>query len=70
MGTKRNLMENNSSKDIAVFTFARGSQIHTYISESESYQFVSGNFMTTKRNYDKRTTSSEFRQFIQAKISA
>jgi hypothetical protein len=33
-------MENNSSKDIAVFTFARGSQIHTHISESESYQFV------------------------------
>ena len=33
-------MDNNSSKDIAVFTFARGSQIHTHIAESESYQFV------------------------------
>lgn len=33
-------MENNSSKDIAVFTFARGSQIHSHIAESESYQFV------------------------------
>jgi hypothetical protein len=33
-------MENNSSKDIAVFTFARGSQIHSHIADSESYQFV------------------------------
>lgn len=33
-------MENKSSKDIAVFTFARGSQNHSNISESESYQFV------------------------------
>jgi len=33
-------MENNSSKDIAVFTFARESQIHSNILESESYQFV------------------------------
>ena len=33
-------MENKSSKDIAVFTFARGSQIHSHITESESYQFV------------------------------
>jgi hypothetical protein len=33
-------MENNSSKDIAVFTFTRGSQIHSHIAESESYQFV------------------------------
>ena len=30
-------MENKSSKDIAVFTFARGSQIHSHITESESY---------------------------------
>ena len=33
-------MENNSSKDIAVFTLARGSQINDYLQNSESYQFV------------------------------
>jgi len=33
-------MESKSNKDIAVFTFARGSQIHSNITESESYQFV------------------------------
>ncbi len=33
-------MENKSSKDIAVFTFARGSQLHTNIIDSESYTFV------------------------------
>lgn len=33
-------MENNSSKNITVFTFARGSQIHSNIVDSESYQFV------------------------------
>ena len=32
-------MENNS-KDIAVFTFARGSQLNESIQNSESYQFV------------------------------
>ena len=30
----------NKSKDIAVFTFARGSQINDYLQNSESYQFV------------------------------
>lgn len=33
-------MENNSNKDIAVFTFARGSQLNESIQNSESYQFV------------------------------
>ena len=30
----------NKSKDIAVFTLARGSQINDYLQNSESYQFV------------------------------
>jgi len=30
----------NKSKDIAVFTLARGSQINGYLQSSESYQFV------------------------------
>jgi hypothetical protein len=30
----------NKSKDIAVFTLARGSQINGYLQNSESYQFV------------------------------
>jgi hypothetical protein len=34
-------MENNSNKDIAVFTFARGSQLHSNIIETDSYRFVS-----------------------------
>ena len=33
-------MDSKSSKDIAVFTFARGSQLHTNIIDSESYTFV------------------------------
>ena len=33
-------MENNSSDDIAVFTFARGSQLNSNIIESDSYRFV------------------------------
>jgi hypothetical protein len=33
-------MENNSIKDIAVFTFARGSQLNSNIMESDSYRFV------------------------------
>lgn len=33
-------MENNSNKEIAVFTFARGSQLNESIQISESYQFV------------------------------
>jgi hypothetical protein len=33
-------MENNSSKDIAVFTFARGSQLNSNIMDSDSYRFV------------------------------
>lgn len=33
-------MGNNSNKDIAVFTFARGSQLNESIQNSESYQFV------------------------------
>lgn len=33
-------MENNSNKEIAVFTFARGSQLNESIQNSESYQFV------------------------------
>ncbi len=33
-------MENNSNKDIAVFTFSRGSQINGNIQDSESYHFV------------------------------
>ncbi len=35
-------MENNSSKDIAVFTFARGSQLNANTMESDSYRFVLG----------------------------
>lgn len=33
-------MENNSNKDIAVFTFSSGSQINGNIQDSESYHFV------------------------------
>jgi hypothetical protein len=33
-------MENNKNKDIAVFAFARGTQIHSNITGSESYKFV------------------------------
>ena len=33
-------MENNSNKDIAVFTFSRGSQMNYNIQNCESYQFV------------------------------
>jgi hypothetical protein len=33
-------MENNSNKDIAVFTFSRGSQMNDNIQNTESYQFV------------------------------
>lgn len=33
-------MENKSSKDIAVFTFARGTQYNESITKSESYHFV------------------------------
>ena len=39
-------MENNSTKDISVFTFARGSQLNPKIMESESYRFVM-NIITT-----------------------
>lgn len=35
-------MENNSTKDISVFTFARGSQLNSKLMESESYGFVMG----------------------------
>lgn len=35
-------MENNSNKDIAVFTFERGSQLNSNIIESDSYRFVLG----------------------------
>ena len=47
-------MENNSSKDIAVFTFARGSQIQSNIVDSESYQFVLSiiNSMMTRNGVD------------------
>jgi hypothetical protein len=33
-------MEKNTNKDIAVFAFARGTQIHSNITGSESYKFV------------------------------
>jgi hypothetical protein len=33
-------MESNSNKDIAVFTFSRGSQMNDNIQNTESYQFV------------------------------
>lgn len=47
-------MENNSSKDIAVFTFARGSQINAITMESDSYRFVLGiiNSMMTRNGVD------------------
>jgi hypothetical protein len=47
-------MENNSNKDIAVFTFARGSQFHSNIMESDSYRFVLGiiNSMMTRNGVD------------------
>lgn len=35
-------MENNSTNDISVFTFARGSQLNSKLMESESYGFVMG----------------------------
>jgi hypothetical protein len=47
-------MENNSSKDIAVFTFARGSQINSNVLESDSYRFVERiiNSMMTRNGVD------------------
>jgi hypothetical protein len=47
-------MENNSNKDIAVFTFARGSQLHPNIIETDSYRFVSRiiNSMMTRNGVD------------------
>jgi hypothetical protein len=47
-------MENNSNKDIAVFTFARGSQLHSSIIETDSYRFVSRiiNSMMTRNGVD------------------
>lgn len=47
-------MENNSNKDIAVFTFARGSQLHSNILESDSYRFVLNtiNSMMTQNGVD------------------
>jgi hypothetical protein len=47
-------MENNSSKDIAVFTFARGSQLNAITIESDSYRFVLGiiNSMMTRNGVD------------------
>ncbi len=47
-------MENNSSKDIAVFTFARGSQLNSNIMESDSYRFVLKiiNSMMTRNGVD------------------
>ena len=47
-------MENNSSKDIAVFTFARGSQLNAITLESDSYRFVLGiiNSMMTRNGVD------------------
>ena len=47
-------MENNSSNDIAVFTFARGSQLHSNIIETDSYRFVSRviNSMMTRNGVD------------------
>ncbi len=46
-------MESNS-KDIAVFTFARGSQQHENIIETDSYRFVSRiiNSMMTRNGVD------------------
>ena len=35
-------MENNSNKDISVFTFTRGSQTQPNLVNSESYGFVLG----------------------------
>lgn len=35
-------MENNSTNDISVFTFARGSQLNSKLMESDSYGFVLG----------------------------
>ena len=47
-------MESNSNKDIAVFTFARGSQLHSSIIETDSYRFVSRiiNSMMTRNGVD------------------
>jgi hypothetical protein len=47
-------MENNSNNDIAVFTFARGSQLNARTMESDSYRFVLGiiNSMMTRNGVD------------------
>ena len=47
-------MENHSNKDIAVFTFARGSQLHSNIIVTNSYRFVSRiiNSMMTRNGVD------------------
>ena len=47
-------MENNSNNDIAVFTFARGSQLNAITIESDSYRFVLGiiNSMMTRNGVD------------------
>jgi len=47
-------MESNSNNDIAVFTFARGSQLNAITTESDSYRFVLGiiNSMMTRNGVD------------------
>lgn len=47
-------MENNSNKDISVFTFTRGSQTQPNLVNSESYGFVLGviNSMMTRSGVD------------------
>jgi hypothetical protein len=47
-------MVNNSNNDIAVFTFARGSQLNAITMESDSYRFVLGiiNSMMTRNGVD------------------
>ena len=47
-------MENNTNKEIVVFTFARGSQLHSNIIETDSYRFVSRiiNSMMTRNGVD------------------
>ena len=47
-------MENNSNKDISVFTFTRGSQTQSNLVNSESYGFVLGviNSMMKKSGVD------------------
>lgn len=53
-------MENNSTNDISVFTFSRGSQLNSKLMETESYGFVMGIINTLMKNNGVETPKVGF----------